>query len=460
MVSLAAACSLCYSSAAHASQVPVYTWQNIQSVVNSYPGGTTFVIEPGVHRMQSVVPKSYDTFIGKGGSILSGAKLLTSFHESGSYWVTDAGSISQKYPDSSKCQSGHAACTLPEDLFFDNHPLTRVTSLSQVGPGRWYLDYSTGNVYMANNPSGHQVELSLVRWAFSGSASHVTIDYLTIEKYASPTDAGAVNSQYGYGQHWTVEWSDIRYNHGVGVRIGNYMWAYHNALYDNGQMGIGGTGDNVVVQSNKIYNNNVDDYAYAYAGGSKFCRCNNLKVQYNTVTNNNGPGLWTDIDNNYVLYEGNYTSGNKVAGIFHEISYHATIRHNYIVNDGVDPRGSSIWWGAGILINSSPDVQIYGNTVKDCMNGIGAIQADRGSGAYGPHLVKNLNVYSNTIDQVHNSAAGIVKASDFDNSVYTSWNNHIQSSNVFNLAYAGARYFFWLDEYWTLSQWDNYVSIH
>ena len=444
-----------------ASEVPVYPSQNLESMVNNYPAGTTFLIKAGVHRMQYAVPKNYDSFIGESGAVLDGAEHLTSFSQSGSHWESHV-QVSWKPADPSVCDSAHPACDLPEDLFFDNVPRTRVLSLSQVGPGKWYLDYSTGNVYMGDDPYGHNVEISVRRYAFSGSATGVTISQLTIEKYASPKDAGAVHGEAGTGplsQRWTVKWNDIRLNHGMGLRIGDYMWVYHNHIYDNGQLGMGGTGKNVSVQNNEIYYNNYAGYQYNTAGGSKFCRCYNLKIQYNNVHNNHGPGLWTDIDNDYVLLEHNTTAHNVVAGIFIEISYNETVRYNYIANDGSDPRGSSIWWGAGILVNSSPNVQIYGNTVKDCMNGIGAIQTARSSGAYGPYLVKNLSVHGNAITQATGTAEGIVKASNYDNSVYTSWNNHFKDE-TYSLAYGGHKYFYWLGEYWTLTQWDTYAFEH
>ena len=458
---LLAFCCTLNPSVLRASQIPVYPWQNLASMVSSYPAGTAFLIKAGVHRMQSAIPKNYDSFAGESGAVLDGAEHLTSFDQSGSYWVAHV-QASWKPSNPNVCDTAHPACELPEDLFFDNVPRTRVLSLSQVGPGKWYLDYNTGDVYMGDNPAGHNVEISLLRYAFSGSATGVTISQLVIEKYASPRDVGAVNGEAGTGplsQHWTVKWSDIRLNHGMGLRIGDYMWVYQNHIYDNGQLGMGGTGKNVVVQNNEIYYNNYAGYAYMVAGGTKFVRCYNLKIQYNNVHNNHGPGLWTDIDNDYVLMEHNTTSYNLIAGIFVEISYHETVRYNYISNDAYDPRGSSIWWGAGILVNSSPDVSIYGNTVKYCMNGIGGIQANRGTGAYGPYLIQNLSVHGNTIYQVNGTAEGIVKDSNYDNSVYTSWNNHFQN-DVYNLSYPTHNYFYWLGAYHTLAWWDNYVSLH
>jgi hypothetical protein len=446
-----------------ASQVTVYPGQNLASMVNSYPSGTTFLLQPGVYRMQSVVPKNYDSFIGQSGVVLDGAQQLTSFSTDGSYWVAHV-SVAWTASSSSVCDSSHPACDYPQDLFFDSAPLVRVLSLSQVGPGKWYLDYNTQNVYVGSNPSGHNVELSVTPYAFSGSATGVTISQLIVEKYAAPRDNGAINGQAGTtgpnSQHWTVNYCDVRLNHGMGLRIGDYMWVYHNAFYNNGQVGLGGGGKNAVIQNNAIYQNNYAGYTYAWGGGSHFANAYNLKLQYNNAYNNNGPGLWTDVNCDYVLIEHNDTSYNKEAGIFAEISYNETIRYNYITYDGVNPKGSSIWWGAGILVNSSPGIQIYGNIVKYCMNGIGGIQADRGTGAYGPYLIQNLNVYGNTITQVNGTAEGIVKASDYDDSVYTSWNNHFQNETYYLSYPLTQNYFYWLDAYHTLAWWTQYASLH
>ena len=86
---------------------------------------------------------------------------------------------------------------------------------------------------------------------------------------------------------------------------------------------------------------------------------------------------------------------------------------------------------------------------------------NRGNNPNGqPYLLQDLNVINNTITQTTGYAAGIVVGGGYDNSVYTSWNNHFQN-NTFNLAQpATYDYFFWLNQPWTLATWNNYVSIH
>ena len=49
----------------------------IQTFVDKYPeGGTTFILEAGVYRMQSVIPNDGDIFVGENGAVMNGAMLL------------------------------------------------------------------------------------------------------------------------------------------------------------------------------------------------------------------------------------------------------------------------------------------------------------------------------------------------------------------------------------------------
>ncbi|TAM82840.1 MAG: right-handed parallel beta-helix repeat-containing protein [Acidobacteria bacterium] len=357
----------------------------------------------------------------------------------------------------------------PEDLFFDSKPLTRVASLSQVGPGAWYLDYSTGKVYVGSNPGGHSVELSLARAAFWGSAGNVTIQGLAIEKYASLAGKGAVNAMAsldGYGPAgtgWVVASNDLSLNHGLAIRASDGMTVRNNKIHDNGQMGLAGTGSNILVQGNEIYGNNYAGYAYDWeAGGAKIgSYSTQVTFDGNNVHDNKGPGLHGDIGDDYFVFENNHTARNEGSGIHYEISYHGVIRNNVIEDDGFSPDGTNFWYGGGILVSNSSDVEVYGNTVTNCMNGIGGTQTDRGTNARtgATYNLQNLYVHNNTVTQQTGYAAGIEKGSAFDNSVFTIWSNHFQN-NTFNLASATYAYFCWLGQNWTYAQWQMYASEH
>ena len=438
--------------------VTVSPGDNLQALVNQYPSSTTFSFSPGIYRLQSIVPQSYDSFVGQSGAILSGAALLTSFTQNGSYWTAQV-SVTQAASYPGQCKSTSPACIYPEDLFFNNVPKNRVASLAAVGPGYWYLDYSTGTVYMGDSPWGSTVELSELPYAFTGSATNVTISNLTIEKYASVAQSGAIDGGSG-SAYWAIEGNHIRYNHGRGITDGNGMYIDSNNIYSNGQMGIGGSGTNITVTSNHISYNNYAGFSYYWeAGGAKFSNVQNATVQYNYSYNNAGPGFWNDGNSQYITYNENQASGNVKAGILSVDSSNIIISNNYIWNDGFNVDGSGIWWGAGILLNDSSTVSVSSNNVSNCMNGIGGLLSNQGNAPNGqPYLLQNLTVSGNTITQGTGIAAGIVaQGTGFDNSVYTSWNNTFQS-NTFNLANPLGIYFDWLGEPLTLAAWQGVLS--
>ena len=54
---------------------------------------------------------------------------------------------------------------------------------------------------------------------------------------------------------------------------------------------------------------------------------------------------------------------------------------------------------AGVFVVSSPDVQVYGNTVKGNRQGIIGVQTGVTSGAYGAYVMQNLSVHDNIVTQ-------------------------------------------------------------
>ena len=412
-----------------AATVNVSPSSNIQTVVNANPAGTTFVIEAGTYRMQSVTPKNGDIFEGQPGADLNGSRQLTSFTRSGSYYV--ATGQTQHGTANGTCLSGYSGCQYPEDLFFNNVPLQRVTTLASVSSGKWYFDYSAEKVYFVDNPTGKTVEIGVTTHAFSGSASNVTIKGLTIEKYAAPAQDGPIS-----GSGWTIESNEIRLNHGGGVHLDSSQVVESNYIHHNGQEGLTGSGSNVLIQNNEIAFNNTLGFDFGWeAGGTKFSNMTNLVVQGNYVHDNKGPAFSLDYQCYNWTIQGNRTSGNYVAGILDEISYDGTARYNIIENDAAYPGKTdpTMWWGCGISVDASPNAQVYGNTLINNVNGICAISNSRGSGNRGAFEVQNLAAHDNVIVQSVGSASGAVANSGIYMDVYSSWNNH-WTSNTYKLS--------------------------
>ncbi|MGH9761781.1 MAG: right-handed parallel beta-helix repeat-containing protein, partial [Blastocatellia bacterium] len=377
-------------------------------------------------------------------TIITGATQLRSFTDEGGHWVAllnldhtnpicDAGPCT--------CVAGVSACNLTEDLFFDDRVFQRVSSLSAVSTGKWYWNRSTEAIYLADTPAGHDVETSTASEAFVGSAGSVTINGLVIKRFAGEAiRASSANGQDG--KNWVVENCNIQGAHLAGISTGTEMKIVNNTLCDNGKLGIIGNGDSDLVQGNIICRNNYAGF-YAESGGAYFSATSNLVVRSNYVYNNHSIGLHTDGSCENTLYDSNHTAGNNGAGIVHEISHAAIIRNNVSENDVFVSSHSSAGFGSGIWILASDNVEVYGNTVTNSMNGITAYQAYRYDTS-GVHLLENLWVHDNVITQQKGAAGGILvyTKAQYYPAVFTTMNNHFDN-NTYCIGSSSGNYFDW-----------------
>ncbi len=246
--------------------------------------------------------------------------------------------------------------------------------------------------------------------AFAGNAEGVTIRNVIVEKYATPAQQGAIGGGAN-GSRWLVSNSEARWNHGRGVSLGSESRLVDSFIHHNGQLGISLYGNNSQAVHNEISWNNYAGFGRGWeAGGSKFSNTTNLLVQANNVHDNNGPGLWTDINNVDTVYDGNTVTHNRNEGIKHEISYAAVIRNNVVMNNG---DVSTVWlWNAQIEIQNSSQVEVYANTVvvpAQGANGIAIINQRRGLGKFGPWVANDNYVHDNVVQYLGSGgASGLV----------------------------------------------------
>jgi len=397
------------ATSAPAGAIILHVGDDISAIVSAAARGATFYFEPGVYRGVSLAPKDGQTFIGAEGAVLNGSAVLTNWTQSGNLWVI--GGQTQQGPvhdSTAEFLPGTERPGYPDTLFVDNTPFKAVDSLSQVVSGTFYFDYTADKIYIADNPAGHTVEAGKLTDAFHGTATNVTVQNLVIEKYDPMIQNGAISG----GAGWTIQNNEVRLNYAVGITAHDGSQFIGNYVHDNGQMGLGGDGNNILVQGNELARNGfwsgIDPNWEA--GGFKFAETDNLIVRANYSHDNFGPGMWTDIDNIHTLYEDNLIVHNTGSGISHEISYDAIIRNNTLIANGYgDTRG---WgWGSQISIQNSQNVEVYGNRVDMTggNNGIVLIQQDRGSGTYGPHTTTNNHIHDNIV--VDHDGSGSIAAS-------------------------------------------------
>ena len=369
---------------------------NISALVSAAPAGTTFYFEPGVYRGVSLAPKDGQTFIGAEGAILNGSAVLTNWTPSGNLWVIGGQTQQGRVHPNAEYEAGTQRPGYPETVFLDNTPLKPVDALSKVVPGTFYFDYAADKIHIADSPADHTVEAGKLTDAFHGSATNVTVQNLVIEKYDPAIQDGAIRG----GQGWIIRDNEVRLNYAVGISAHGGSQIIGNNVHDNGQMGLGGSGNNILVQGNEIAKNGfwsgIDPLWEG--GGFKFADTDDLVVRGNYAHDNKGTGLWTDINNIHTLYEDNVVVHNTINGISHEISYDAIIRNNTVLGNGYgDTRG---WgWGSDINIQNSRNVEVYGNRVEMTGggNGIVMIQQNRGSGTFGTYTTTGNQIHDNTV---------------------------------------------------------------
>jgi hypothetical protein len=328
--------------------------------------------------------------------VLNGSTPLIEFRKEGNHWVI-GGQTQQGKRVWTDQTDGSIRGGYPETVFVNDKPLKPLDPLSNVTSGTFYFDYAADKIYIADDPTRNKVEAGKLAFAFGGGAKNVTVQNLVVEKYNSPGQHGAIQA----AKEWVVQDNEVRLNYGVGVKVLDKGKILGNHVHNNGQMGLQGWGDNILVQGNEIAKNGFwSGIDVGWEGGAgKFSWTKNLVIRDNYSHDNHGDGFWTDIDNVHTLYENNIIVGNTHNGIQHEISYDAIIRNNVLEGNGSELFESQGWlWGSQILLQNSSNVDVYGNRVDMTgANGISLIHQDRGSGEYGPWVTTGNKIHDNVV---------------------------------------------------------------
>lgn len=365
---------------------------SVQARVDAAASGSTVDLPDGCVYRETVTIRKPLILKGGSGVEIRGSNVWTSWTRSGSYWVK--GTL-PSLSSTGNCKTNTDRCRRPEQVFFDGRALVQVPSSPK--PGQFAVDGSR-RVVLADDPTGHRVEVTVRQRWISGSSGGVTIEGFTMKHAANSAQSGAITNN-GY-DNWTVSNNNLSYAHGynVGLGSGTGLKITGNDIHHGGQQGIGGSYASLEVRNNKIHDNNTEDFVTDWAaGGMKNTHMSRLVADGNTVYNNNGTGLWCDEGCRNVTISNNRVHHNTVRGIHFEISDGATIFGNVVWENGWGKRGYG-FGEAGIHVTSSRDVAVYGNTLAWNNDGITVVNQDRPQGDGVQYdKVTNVRVYNNTI---------------------------------------------------------------
>jgi parallel beta-helix repeat protein len=417
--------------------------ESIQGAVDLAGEGAVFCLKKGVHKTQAIRPQARQAFYGESGTVLNGSQLVEGFTRENRYWV--AKSQLQDAARHGECLPSAPDCNQPEAVFIDDKPLTKVSSKDVLASNKVYVDYKGGKIYLADDPTNHKIEATVARFAFESSAPDVTIRNITVEKYGSPAQRGAIHARDGL--RWTIEDCVVRLNSGAGISVGTGTRVRDCDINNNGQIGVEGDGNGILIEGNRIWSNNIYGFDPGWeAGGAKIALSDGVTFRRNHVYENDGTGLWCDIECRNVVYEENLVENNRHIGIFHEISFNAVIRNNTVRHNGSANR--KWFWGADIGVAASQDVEVTGNTVTIAPGACGIMLLDQGrpKESGGLYKTRNNTVRDNEMTFEGGVCAGGASDTEPDNEnfkIITDGNNRFDGNTYRVLGASEAPRFVW-----------------
>ncbi|MEM8600021.1 MAG: right-handed parallel beta-helix repeat-containing protein [Bacteroidota bacterium] len=157
-----------------------------------------------------------------------------------------------------------------------------------------------------------------------------------------------------------VEDVTVAWTNGSGIDPGGRQHVFRRVrALDNGQIGWSGSCVDCLFEDCEASRNNWKGYdPFWEAGGGKWSLTERSTFRRFRALDNEGPGLWLDIENYDNVIEGTYAEGNSIAGIMLE---HETRRTLVQHNVAVGTRWNA-WSGAGLLSQAASENVIVHNT--------------------------------------------------------------------------------------------------
>jgi parallel beta-helix repeat protein len=366
---------------------------SLQAQVDAAPAGATVMAEPCVYRETVTISKPL-TLYGAAGTEIRGSDVWTDWTPTGPFWVEGPLPALESERDNGVCATG-SSCLFPYQVFVDGEPLTH--ALDAPGRGQFAIDEQR-NVVLADDPIGHEVEVTTRSAWLIVRADNVAIDGFTMQHAANAAQAGALVSDGG--SNVIVSNTSLSYAHGVDIQFlnGTGQQLVDSDVRLAGQLGVSAYHTQAVsLRGNRIHDNNTAGFdAYWEAGAVKISSSIDAHLDGNDVYANAGQGLWCDLNCQGTTYTQNRVHDNTDIGIVFEISSGGSIVGNTLWNNGGSaPPG----WGCDILVTGSSDADVAGNTVLGAngeSSGIKVVSQDRPEAPNGG-LVANVTVHDNAL---------------------------------------------------------------
>jgi len=382
--------------------------ESLQARIDAAPSGGTVIGEPCIYREQIIIDKPL-TLVGQQGSEIRGSDVWQDWSKKrDGLWVSTLSvpALLQDEPDVF-CMPGTTRCKLPEQVAFDDKPLTQVTSLPKKS-NQFFMN-AKRQIIIARNPNGHTLEVATRQhWVLgTPSADGVTIEGWTM-KYAGTEGRSAalmnrLEVHENGGERWTVKNNVLSDGHSAIISLTNSPSheILHNKILRGGMLGIKGAGPGSVIRSNEIAYGNTERYCYdsvcgiGGTGGAKFAAdVRDTVFDQNVVHDNFGKGVHYDLGCSNNIASNNRIYGNARIGLHMELCSSGKMFGNVVYSNGyATPQNGG---GAGILVSTSMNIEVYDNFIAYNPGGI-YIRTNPRSGYPEYDLAHDVFVHDNTI---------------------------------------------------------------
>jgi len=354
---------------------------SLQTLTDAAAPNSTLDVPPCLYR-ETVTIRQPITLDGHGQAEIRGSNVWTAWTQnSAGLWVStnNVPQLGDERPYLADGRCGPASaptlgCVYREQVYLDGAPLQLIAPNTTPALGQFALD-SARHVVLADDPTGRTVEVTVrTRWLRTAS-NGVSVRGFVMRHASSPLQQGGLSND-GFDD-FTIADSVLAQSHDAPVMLigGRNAQVLRNDISSGGAFGVaGGQTIGVLVQSNTIHDNGTLANPGWGAGGLKLGGVQSATVDDNDVARNPF-GVWCDVHCSAFVATRNRVHDNPQGGLQFEISTDGTIRSNAVWGNGF---GRANWgWGAGILVQSSGQVEVDHNTVAWNYSGISDIILSR-----------------------------------------------------------------------------------
>ena len=310
-------------------------------------------------------------------------------------------------------------------MFYDGNPLWQVAS--SPTSGQFMTDYGNDKVWIADDPTGHEIRITKRDRFLLLTGTDVTVRGIGVRRYASPTWGG------------TIQVADA----GKRARFENLH------IYDSSSLSLD-TDDAVVTRCTVIrasrlafggnigsdceWSNNLVDQAnwkilqYHTASSLKIVKHTRPKIAHNIFRNARSPAMdiWLDISCYDPVIVGNLIENCAKNGIFIELTEKGIIANNYVYGDSTASittagmvsynSGTQQYWNNYIENFRAYLIEIGGDTRR---NAVSQVSGDGVGWEMMPWYAQNITICNNVLGpnlqyfQIGGQPSGVDMASAF-----------------------------------------------